>query len=645
MASFKQLFDRIHEPDGIRFVGDEGICCLIGQIPEDHPIFPILCGDLLFRLWLYKGHQPENLRAAADLYFSRDLSMLLKLCIASRAIPQDLGTETLNDKIALEHCRRMAGEFLQSDGLIALAIETEEAVPIPFSIMPGIGVRDLAGVEIPEWRQVLEQEQLLGANEGIRLNTRSHAGLEGNSFGLPVFMAKKKTTGELPDLEALDVLATGTIVHGQLQMVDQVEAKRNLAHKMGVVFIAPGNGMGDIYLPVGSDFTCILEQLNNELLERQVGRLSPKQALVGIRQLQDEVHHSSVDLNIASRRLQRLMDFCEEDSIHAVDAKMQGLILQLSIANHQGNVDIAKGILSTLKEAAYKAPQEYLEIRANEVVSLTDAGLLVEATSAGRSLLQWVECEMPAFSSPVECKKAEMLATGVLGGQPLLLLGFNDRVIADESLTLLKRAYEAAIELDDYQEKCRDSVQIVLWYALHAPDQIDASHANSQAILATDPRQSETSEAYLQMIRFLGAYRRLRFHDGHITLGFTDWELPNETVGEKSWPLATSLKYRGVLHAASGRSKEAQGDFERSILLLEHTDSPLLRVIAGTAALEAVVSLPASIGYGEKFKDDAEKLFYNPSFRISAPWLEALRETEIQSLENTTRELRRVFRY
>ena len=620
----------------------------MGQIPVAHTKYPFLCGDLLFRLWLYKGHQPKNLMTAAGRHLSKGLTNLLEQCSSSRSLPVDLGIETANDKMALEHFRRTAGEFLKSDGLIALFVGTGEAVPIPFSIVPGIGVRDLAGEEIPEWSRILSQEPLLGPSEGVRLNVRllrSHAGLEGSSFGLPVFIAKKKAVGELPDLGALDVLATGAVAHGRLQMVDHVQAKRDLAHKMGVVFIAPGQGGGDVSLPLGSNFSDILEQRNRELEMRQVGRLSPKQALVCIWQLRDEVHHGTVGLETASRRLQRLITFCQGDSIHAVEARMIGMILQSSIANHQGHYEISRNILSSLKEVAHRYPQPYLNIQANEVVSLTDAALLEEASSAGRSLLQWVMDEMPAFSSPVECKKAEMLATGVLGGQPLLILGLRNRNIADESLTLLKRAYEAAVELDDYLEICRDSVQIALWYALHSPDQMDGPHAESLAILARDPKHSATSEAYLRMHRFLGAYRRLRFHDGYIPSGFDSWDLPDESIGAYSWPFATSLKYRGVLHASSGRLEEALGDFERSISLLEHTESPLLRMMAGSTALEAAISLPEPTGCGERFKEVAEKLFYNPSFRPSAVWLEAVKESEIQSHEKATRELRRVFRY
>jgi len=646
VTSFKQLFDRFHEPDGIRFIGDDGIYQLIEALPESHPLFPVLVGDILFRFWLYKGHQPENLRIAAKKHLSTDLSELLEQCSSSRSFKGDIEVENPNDKVALNHFRHTMGEFIKSDGLIALAVGTGEAVPIPFSLIPLIGVRDLAGEEIPEWSRILSQEPLLGASEGVRLNLRSlrsHAGLEGSSFGLPVFIAKKKATGELPDFGALDVLATGAIVHGRLQIVDQVEAKRKLAHKMGGVFIAPGHDSGDVSLPVGSDSFYILEQTNHELEKRQIGRLSPKLALECMRQLQDDVRHNSVGLNEASRRLARIQGFIQGDSIHAVDARMRGMILQSSIANHQGHDEISLKILSSLKEAAHRDPKAYLEIRANEVVCLTDAGLLEEASIVGRDLLQWVADVMPV--NPTDRKKAEMLATGVLGGQPLLILGLRNRNIADESLTLLKRAYEAAVELDDYLEICRDSVQIALWYALHSPDQMDGPHAESLAILARDPKHSATSEAYLRMHRFLGAYRRLRFHDGYIPSGFDSWDLPDESIGAYSWPFATSLKYRGALHAATGRSEEALGDFERSISLLEHTESPLLRMMAGSTAIEAAISLPEPTGCGERFKEVAEKLFYNPSFRPSAVWLEAVKESEIQSHEKATRELRRVFRY
>ena len=147
------------------------------------------------------------------------------------------------------------------------------------------------------------------------------------------------------------------------------------------------------------------------------------------------------------------------------------------------------------------------------------------------------------------------------------------------------------------------------------------------------------------MIRFLGAYRRLRFHDGQVTEGFDQWNLPRKSTGASSWLLATTLKYRGSLHAATQRKDAALRDFEKSLALLEDVDSPLLRLIGGSAALEAALRLPKSAGCTERFRVAALRFFIDSHYPSSAAWIDALETSAAEDLEFSTLNLRKFLRY
>jgi hypothetical protein len=267
------------------------------------------------------------------------------------------------------------------------------------------------------------------------------------------------------------------------------------------------------------------------------------------------------------------------------------LVLQSAVANHMGDATASAALLAEARRQALdlKNPRLYVDASAHQIVSLTDLGFFAEAEHMGRGLLHWVKEDL---QGDWELKQwAEMVASGVLGGQALLHQAVAGGTGAGESLALLRTALEAAHKFQDAREICRDQVQIAGWYALLSPAEAESAFAEAEAVLQKYPwKISGESRSYLLRIRFLGAYRRW-LESGSIPEGLERWELPADSVGHLSWLLATSLKYRGALFAAAQEWDRAREDFGNAVRLLDHQSPPVLRLIGATAHLEAALSL------------------------------------------------------
>jgi len=235
------------------------------------------------------------------------------------------------------------------------------------------------------------------------------------------------------------------------------------------------------------------------------------------------------------------------------------------------------------------------------VVSLTDRGCLEEAEAMGRELLQEVR-ELPPGVSTEDRVRCEMVAHGVLGGQPLLHKSLLDQTSATESLCLIQQALKRAKELGDHSEICRDAVQIALWHALLCPERTQDAVDEAATILTRSPVEERgASEVYLLRTRFLGAYRALLL-DKRVPSDFNDWPLPPDDSTCPMWPRATALKYRGTLRAAAGDRTGAENDFRVACDLLAAEIGPLLRFFGATTALQAAESLGADApGGGDLF--------------------------------------------
>jgi hypothetical protein len=222
-------------------------------------------------------------------------------------------------------------------------------------------------------------------------------------------------------------------------------------------------------------------------------------------------------------------------------------------------------------------------------------------------------------ANPEEMNIAEMTLYGALGGQPLLgkaLLNPDEAYYHGKSLEYLRTAYDFACKISHghdgrrEREMARDRVQIALWHALLEPQNTEQEFAVAHDELIKYPRNYACrSLAYLARARFLGAYRNYLLNK-IIAPEFDKWSLPESETGVNSWPLWTSLKYRGTLSAASGNYDSALADFQMSIDKLKHSPSPLFRFFSGTIALQAGESfMNHDTGLSRKFLQDAQKTF------------------------------------
>jgi len=635
-------------PDSISVISDSELRRLIRNRPKESNLGALVTAEVYFRAWLYDGASREEMRAelagCQDPVIDRLFDDLLK---AIRAQPSWDGE--VHEVMPVQGCTRLILErliariraFMRADGVIPVVTgEKAEAIPIAFNFRVNestdTAIRDVTGIPIPLWDEAFEMAgDLCAQHIGIQLQCSLRGTgrqLDGESFELPVMLALARKRGALPDYPVLCLMATGAIRGDAVAAVAGIDAKTALAKRMGVkLFVTPGVASNDFVMgvPAGATIKGLLGSLKNWLERADLGRLDTRTASVRLNCLGDEIHMGVVSVSDATTRLNRYEKILEQDTMSrtAAEGMIRINVLKGALANHAG--DPKAGIQATQVAASlairHRMPLLYVNAMANRIVSLTDIGQLASAESEGRRLLDWVHHD---FSGPAaEQLQAEMVACGVVGGQPLMLMALQGSESGPESLRLLSRAFEIAKELNFQADICRDAVQIALWHALLDPVHTDAAVEKTRSVLDGHPGEWSTAcDAYLQRARFLGAYRSVLCFNTKVE-GFSAWPLPEAKFSSLNWVRAMAQKYRGALYARQGMIVAAEEDFESAWSILDRESAPLLRFIGGTVALSAgEVLLVENQSLATAYLQHAKGIFLIQSDHIEgslrgSPWL------------------------
>jgi len=594
--------------DAASVLTDSELCTLMQSEPRDPQTAARLLAEIYFRTWLYEGASRDEMRAVLAETGCPEIDRLLDRPLETVRNQQNWapdvasGVEMDNRTRAVWNClANRIRSFIHADGIIPVVTgESAEAIPIAFTLrnneLPGTAIRDVAGIPMPLWKEAGEIfGDLLVQHIGVQLQCSTRGTgrqFDGESFELPVLLAIARKKGSLPDYPPLAVMASGAIRGDTVAPVLGIDAKIALARKMGVkVFVTPGAVDSGVIMGVSAGATTqdMVHKLTTRLERAGLDRLDTRAAAERLNTLGDEIHLGTVSMSDAAVRLDRYEKMLEQDAASRIAAEglIRAKVLRGAIANHSGNPQA--GARATQEAAALavklRMPMLYVNAMANRVVSLTDLGHLADAESEGRHLLQWVLHEFSGNSS--EQMQAEMVASGVLGGQALLHRAVQGTGCGPESLRLLSRALEIAMELRLPADICRDAVQIALWHALLAPEHTEKKTEKAHAVLdAHHGEWSAICHAYLQRVRFLGAYRTSLYHGSHVP-DSSAWPLPEADAPSLHWVRATAQKYRGVLRARQGQFDAAEKDFTNACAILDRESAPLLRFIGGTAALAA----------------------------------------------------------
>ena len=613
--SFVELFERARHAERLAFLSESQMTKLLRWVALPVAMASPLVGELVLRKWLCSAGASEFEPAAFERFVSPALRAAFDVTATHAEPHANADLEHARDRAAWEFFVRRARRFLAADGVIALLVgrRGNEAVALPFRLLPHLPrdtrARSLGDESIAAWcNEIRALEQECGEDFGFVVDAELPVSIEGGSFALAVVLARARARGEVAPFHPLKVIATGAFRGGRLETVEGVRAKAALAKRMGAIFVAPS--VGTIALAPGLTPHEAVGAFGAELVARGFATPSPSQAYNALLALEGEVHDGRATLGDAERRLDRCTAIfdSEPSSPFAAEARLRGCVLRAAIANHAGDPARARAEVEQALAIAARNPCIYAKAVANKVVTLTDLGFITEAERTGRELLAWVKDEMAGdVREKLGC---EMVASGALGGQSLLQGALRGESSASESRELLTRALALATELGEGREISRAAVQIVLWHALLESESIEHAFFKAEEILGhRSPADGAVSRAYLLRARFLGAYRRL-LSQGEITSGFEKWPLPDQSVAHLSWVHATARKYRGALYAAAGANELARADFMIATTLLGHESPPLLRLIGGTAALQAAESLiQAGAGNAAHWVDEALEVF------------------------------------
>jgi tetratricopeptide (TPR) repeat protein len=643
-GSFAGLLEEASDPEAPATFSDAQLSGLF--LREDLPVSlrAALAGEILVRLWLYRAGEPGDSLLRARNALDGALREEWESRMATDGVlelPRNPFPAGSFAHEAWSVFARRAARFLRADGFIPALVGSDpgEAIPLPFRFQPGQTpdrkVTDLSGVPVPQWSEGIRRlEAERGHDLGLVLDVELGAKadrLEGGSLGLPVLVAHLRFSGEMPAILPLGVVASGEVVAGLICRPSGAGAKAALARRMGAVCLVPSPAVEGGLFPEGVPVGELPAHVRSALGVAKPGFLSARGLLDALRVLGEEIRGGRVRLEQAHQRLGWIVEALETQPPGAAltEANLMALVLQSAIANHQGNAPESDALLREARSLAsqLKNPQVLVDASAHQVVCLTDLGYLEEAEHIGRDLLHWVRSQMQGDADSKT--RAEMVACGVLGGQALLHAAVAGEPCGDESLSLLQSALHYARELQDPREICRDAVQIAGWHALLNPEGAEKAWAEARDILAGHLKKfSAVSEAYLNRVRFLGAYRRW-LTSGEVEAGFAAWDLPSPDVAHAAWPLASALRCRGALLAASGALREADEDFARATSLLQREAPPVLRFMGAVCHVQAAISLRAkSPDRAEFYLRNATGIFegFVPAVCPALdgrPWLEA----------------------
>ncbi|MBI4028441.1 MAG: hypothetical protein HY360_25875 [Verrucomicrobia bacterium] len=660
------LDEQIRQSSGsIAILSDESLATLLASPPTDPLLIAKLRGEGFVRCWLYPRHCPTALTASLRAKENKLLNARFKEHVLplrrvnaptestrKHEIP-DMRFSTDAEQEAWRYMSRRIQDFLDCDGIFPLAIGNPAfaAVAVPFTLQPVEAetekIRDRSGRILTEWSRLaaaMENDGHLDLGAKILVDFgATQPEPEGGSLLLPLILAGESRKGRvIGEYAPLDLLATGAIKYGRLAEIDGFKEKSALARRLGVrVFAAPTVP----FLNSGLSLPESLRRVAAEMERHGLFEMDLRKAVNRFQELERELSEGMLPLKEAEHRLRRYEKVflhatrASRDREEAMEQLALAKYLHVAVANHSGDPVRARRYTAEAERLGYEIadPLKYVKKVADQVVMHTDAGDLDQAEALGRKLLQYAH--RPDLQADVSQRnRCRMIACGLLGGQPLLQKSLFAPRLARESLALLEQSLALANRCDDKgADVCRDSVQVVLWHAFHAPEKMGAAYRHSLRQLQVYPKNTHSvSLAYLNRIRFLGAYRLLLKRNA-VQKGFQNWELPAETVAHSVWLLAAALKYRGALYAAADLPSKSQADFEHSWQLLERVSAPLLRLIAATVAAQAACSLGRfDRNAASEWLDRAERLltrcwlFPQNGYIAPAEWKRAVQELRSQ---------------
>lgn len=595
----------------------------------------------LVRVWLFGSKTPEelletldNLCPAAVAYFCGHPQGPLP---DENLIKVEDLSPTIRDALVRQLKKRIR-QFNDAHGILAIVREAASpgAVPIPFRLYcgetrPGL-IRDAANREISRWSEQAENDfsWLPVPPPRTVLSVEipeQHFAPEGSSFGVPVLAAHYRRRGLLPDYNPLKFLCTGALnAAGAIEPVSGCREKQALAERLGAaLFCAPASealasSSNGLFFSPGQHWEDCVQEIGNALDAKGIGQLSPRQANRRLPDLHLQIRQGQVCFDEADKRLKRYEKVFQStpESPNSQEGLLACGLLRAALANHAGQSEAARKMTGRLLQSAsaQNDPEKMADAMAQQVVALTDLGLIEEAERLGRELLQFSEDCKGGASTRLEVR---MKACGVTGGQPLLQKGLFQPEARHESLSLLHEALECALELENQKEIAFDLTQLLLWQALFKPEEIGEKIHEIQARLLEMGPDAQLSLEFTRLYQHLASYR-IFLAGNPLPSRASDDPLP--VSHSTSWVHALAKKYRGTAWAHQSEPEMARDDFESGYAILSGAPSPLLRFFGATLALQA----------GESLHQDSEyrKLWLKRAlsdFQTTTPYLEGLQKS------------------
>ena len=562
---------------------------------------PEILGEILFRFVCYRSNLPEELEKFFTKDEFKDVHSKISAYLEKNPDQTIFDRKPISEKEfvsvsqkTLDYFNNRLSGIQEADGLIALWISKhDEALAVPFGLKKKSWGKDEGFYEggsnptkLVQWQEELASISSALSPDISRICLGVPLGpfiekTHGKSLHLPIKLAMEAFFDVLAPSKK-DYIATGEISEGgQLVGVLGVEAKSRLANRMGLTFIAQGQGESEdclLFTP-GDSSQNLIEKWKDELGSVQES-MTPLESYNKLREYESRIIRRTLPPGKEGviDSLKFIAQSLENDPVMINEAWRTRVCIG-NVLNHEGRAEEALSHFDKALSEVGDSPSELLvSTLANCVVAKVDVGMLAEGEEYGRQAIE--KAKELSSSEPANRIRAYLEAAGSLGAQALLAQGLWDEKKKQESRSLLDecvsksghlvqiaRPHVGFEEEEALNNWAHSNGQLAWWKALYEPEQFLASYEELLDELHQKGEMlAKGQSAFLLRARWHAAFRLALAGKG-VGFAWEAWGLEDHDM--PFWLKALCFKYRGYLNEKDGSVERAREDFSQSVKLLQ----------------------------------------------------------------------------
>ena len=325
-SSYLELLEILNVLDAIGVFTDGELQTIAAPLPVAPALNERIIGEAFVRRWLYEQRCPPAITVITEredglTEIEKQFQQYLIPIRRSQEFRENLATaESLKfssdrDRHIWQWITGRVRDFIDCHAIFPIVLGgRNEAIPIPFRVRGDSQnkVVDRGGTNLEPWTACLEKlnsEIGVGCAVEILCNFGKRAEkLSGESLILSLLLAWRRRYFDFGDFIPLAILCSGAMEAELLKGVSGIEAKRELAERLGAaLFVFPGsgsNGAHELAIRPSTTMDDCLKAMQMELTSRGLLHLSFEQTCRRVEEIHADIgaDHNELDCNPDRRR-------------------------------------------------------------------------------------------------------------------------------------------------------------------------------------------------------------------------------------------------------------------------------------------------------------------------------------------------------